>query len=58
MTSIADAYDAMSTVRPYQQPLMQASALEILKKRAGTFYDPVVVANFVRLIGDTRGGPK
>lgn len=50
MTSIADAYDAMSTVRPYQQPLMRASALEILKKRAETFYDPLLVANFARLV--------
>lgn len=50
MTSIADAYDAMSTVRPYQQPLMRASALEILKKRAETFYDPLLVANFSRLV--------
>lgn len=58
MTSIADAYDAMSTVRPYQQALMRASALEILKKRADTFYDPVLVASFVRLIGDASGGPK
>lgn len=50
MTSIADAYDAMSTVRPYQQPLMRASALEILRKRAETFYDPLLVANFARLV--------
>lgn len=50
MTSIADAYDAMSTVRPYQQPLMRASTLEILKKRTETFYDPLLVANFVRII--------
>ena len=52
MTSIADAYDAMSTVRPYQQPLMRASALEILKKRAETFYDPLLVANFTRLVAE------
>ncbi len=51
MTSIADAYDAMSTVRPYQQPLLRAGALEILKKRAETFYDPLLVANFVQLVG-------
>ena len=30
MTSIADAYDAMSTVRPYQQPRMRAGAAEVL----------------------------
>ncbi|HEV8658270.1 MAG TPA: HD domain-containing phosphohydrolase [Thermoanaerobaculia bacterium] len=53
LTSIADAYDAMQTVRPYQKPLMRASAMEILKKRAGTFYDPLLVANFAQLIGET-----
>jgi len=53
MTSIADAYDAMSTVRPYQQPLMRASAIEIIKKRAETFYDPLLVANFARLVVDS-----
>ncbi len=50
MTSIGDAYDAMSTVRPYQKPLMRSVAFEILKKRSETFYDPVLVANFVRIV--------
>jgi HD-GYP domain-containing protein (c-di-GMP phosphodiesterase class II) len=52
MTAVADSYDAMSTVRPYQQPLMRAAAIEILKKRSGTFFDPLLVGNFIRLIGD------
>jgi HD-GYP domain-containing protein (c-di-GMP phosphodiesterase class II) len=52
MTSIADTYDAMSTVRPYQKPLMRATALEILQKRAGSFYDPVLVANFAPLVSE------
>ena len=51
MTSIADAYDAMSTVRPYQQPQLRAGALGVLKSRAETFYDPLLVANFVQLVG-------
>ena len=51
MTSIADAYDAMSTVRPYQQPTLRGRALELLKCRAETFYDPLLVANFVGLVG-------
>jgi HD-GYP domain-containing protein (c-di-GMP phosphodiesterase class II) len=50
MTSIADTYDAMSTVRPYQMPLGKASALELLQKRSETFYDPLLVANFKQLI--------
>ena len=50
MTAIADTYDAMMTVRPYQQPLGRAAAVEILRKRADTFYDPLLVANFIRLL--------
>src|SRR5438552_3266797 len=53
MTSIADTYDAMSTVRPYQQPLARAAAFEILKKRSETFYDPLLVGNFIRLVSET-----
>lgn len=56
MTSIADAYDAMSTVRPYQQPLMRPAALEVLQKRASTFYDPMLVAGFTRLVRE-MGSP-
>lgn len=54
MTSIADAYDAMSTVRPYQKPLMRSAALDILMKRADTFYDPLLVANFARIIRESE----
>jgi HD-GYP domain-containing protein (c-di-GMP phosphodiesterase class II) len=53
MTSIADTYDAMSTIRPYQQPLARAAAFEILRKRAETFYDPLLVSNFVRLVSES-----
>ena len=53
MTSIADTYDAMSTVRPYQKPLMRSAAFDILTKRADTFYDPMLVANFIRLVKDS-----
>ena len=53
MTSIADAYDAICTVRPYQKPLMKAGAVDILKQRSGTFYDPLVLANFVQLVENT-----
>jgi HD-GYP domain-containing protein (c-di-GMP phosphodiesterase class II) len=51
MTSIADTYDAMSTLRPYQKPIMRATAFQVLRERAGSFYDPLLVENFVRLIG-------
>lgn len=52
MTSIADTYDALQTVRPYQKPMLRAAAFDILKKRAETFYDPMLTANFIRMIGE------
>ena len=53
MTSIADAFDAMMTVRPYQKPLLRSAAEEILTKRAGTFYDPLLTGNFVTIIRES-----
>lgn len=50
MTSIADSYDAMSTVRPYTRPKMRATAIELLRERAGTFYDPMLLANFIQMV--------
>lgn len=52
MTSIADTFDAICTIRPYQRPLGKAAALEIIRKRAGTFYDPFLVANFEIMLRD------
>ena len=34
-------------------PLPRAAAFEILKKRSDTFYDPLLVANFIRLISES-----
>lgn len=52
MTAIADTYDAVSTSRPYQQPASRAAAFEVLTQRAGSFYDPQLVGNFIRVIGN------
>jgi HD-GYP domain-containing protein (c-di-GMP phosphodiesterase class II) len=49
LTALADTFDAISTLRPYQAPHARPVALDILKKRAGTFLDPLLVGNFHRL---------
>jgi len=49
LTALADTFDAISTLRPYQAPHARPVALGILKKRAGTFLDPLLVGNFHRL---------
>lgn len=54
MTAIADTYDAMSTTRPHQIALGQAAALEAIKLRSGTFFDPGLVQNFIRLMDEAN----
>lgn len=51
LTSLADVFDAVSTLRPYQKAQARPVALGILSQRAGTFHDPMLVGNFHRLTG-------
>jgi HD domain len=46
----ADAYNAMTTNRPYRSAMMQEEALEELRAGAGTQFDPVVVNALCSLI--------
>lgn len=45
--AIADAYDAMTTDRPYRSALPKEHALEAISDAAGAHYDPEVVDVFV-----------
>src|SRR5574337_525896 len=40
---VADAFNAITTDRPYRKARSKAEALEVLKKNAGTQFDPQVV---------------
>ncbi len=48
--AIADAYDAMTSPRPYRKQLPAQSALEELRRCAGTQFDPKLVELFCTLI--------
>jgi len=49
--SIADAFDAMTSSRPYRdKPLSQEDALAELKKHSGTQFDPELVEVFIKYI--------
>ncbi|MDX9872768.1 MAG: HD domain-containing protein [Clostridia bacterium] len=48
--SVADAYDAMTTDRPYRKGLDHAVALEEVKRCAGSQFDPEVVAGFNKVM--------
>jgi len=47
--SVVDAFDAMTSQRPYRRPLTYAAALAELQREAGTQFDPAVVAVFKRI---------
>ena len=51
MTAIADAYDAMTTLRSYQRPFTPRRAINRLKEISGSFLHPDFVANFVESLG-------
>jgi putative nucleotidyltransferase with HDIG domain len=47
IVSVADAYDAMTTDRPYRNAMPDADAIEILNGGAGTQWDPEIVRCFL-----------
>jgi HD-GYP domain-containing protein (c-di-GMP phosphodiesterase class II) len=49
--AVADAYDAMTTNRPYRVKLYHREALVELKENAGNQFDPKVVEAFISAIG-------
>jgi HD-GYP domain-containing protein (c-di-GMP phosphodiesterase class II) len=51
IVAIADAYDAMTTRRPYRPARTPDEALHELRAHAGTRYDPDLVAVFVNMMG-------
>ena len=46
IVAVADAFDAMTSPRPYSEPCTPEAALEELRRCAGTQFDPGVVAAF------------
>lgn len=48
--SVVDAYDAMTSVRPYRAPKSWAEACQELERHAGTQFDPQLTRMFIRLV--------
>lgn len=49
--AVADAYDAMTTDRPYRKALGKKEAIRRLKEASGTQFDPRVVRVFLKILG-------
>ena len=50
--AVCDAYDAMTSPRPYRHAVSHAEALAELARCAGTQFDPAVVAAFARVFAE------
>ena len=48
--AIADAYDALTTERPYRHRLPLEDALAVLKEEAGKQFDAGLVSIFIELV--------
>jgi two-component system, cell cycle response regulator len=57
LVTVCDAYEAMTTTRPYKERLSPAEALEELKRCAGTQFDPEIVVSFERVFVKGRIAP-
>jgi putative nucleotidyltransferase with HDIG domain len=54
--SVVDCFDALTSDRPYRPRLTDEAAIEILRSRKNTFYDPAIVEKFVALVPELRRG--
>lgn len=50
--SVADAFDAMTTKRPYRDPMEKNEALDELRAQAGSQFDPRLVDAFCEMAGE------
>ncbi|MFW6298954.1 MAG: HD domain-containing phosphohydrolase [Bacillota bacterium] len=55
IVSVADAYEAMTSDRPYRKALPLNEAIEELKKNRGTQFDPDVVDAFFKVYNQKQG---
>lgn len=47
---VADAYDAMTSDRPYRKKMSNEEAKRELKKYSGIYFDPKVVERFIKIV--------
>jgi putative nucleotidyltransferase with HDIG domain len=52
--SVVDCFDALTSDRPYRRRMTDEAALDILRERRGTMYDPRVVDTFIAVYKDIR----
>ena len=51
IVTIADAYDALTTLRVYQQPRNPVEAIKVMMNLSGRHFDPKILKSFINMIG-------
>ncbi len=51
LITLADSYDALTTVRPYQRTFEPNEAITLMKTLSGSTFDPEVLEGFVEMLG-------
>lgn len=54
--AVVDAWDAMQTDRPYRDAIPREEAIKELTENAGSQFDPDIVDEFLRVLGDGGSG--
>jgi len=49
--AVADAFDAMTSDRPYRSAMSVAEAVHEIKEGAGTQFDPAIITSFLKTVG-------
>lgn len=56
IVAVADAFDALTSDRPYRKGVPQEKAIEILKENSGTQFDPKVIEALIAVASRLRAG--
>ena len=52
--AVVDCYDALTSLRPYREPLSHTAAVDMIVERRGTMYDPAILDAFLRVVQRLR----
>jgi putative two-component system response regulator len=56
IVAVADVFDALTTPRPYKQPVDPANGLKVIQEASGTLFDPLIVQIFSEKFNDIMRG--
>jgi putative nucleotidyltransferase with HDIG domain len=54
--AVTDAFDALTTERPYREKISEEEAISYLREQAGILFDPEVVTAFEKICAEERSG--